>query len=185
MKGVSAWSIPVSRYSKSLSGATTVMLGLGSSLGDRLHHLRRGVLFLMHHPQIYLESMSSIWQTQPIGAAKNHFYNMCVRIQTTLSELELLDVLLHIERQCGRIRGVHWMDRSLDLDLLLFGEQVVDLPRLTIPHPRMFERLFVMLPLCEVGLDFVKIAQWYQTNQKSHPIPTGMWKVGHFAFVKV
>lgn len=185
MKHLSAWSIPVSNRSKEMSESSTVILGLGSSLGNRLHHLRRGLLFLMHHPKIRLESMSSVWQTQPIGAAKNHFYNMCVRIQTTLSEFELLDVLLHVERQCGRIRGVHWMDRTLDLDLLLFEDTQVDHPRLTVPHPRMFERSFVMLPLCEIALDFSTVARWHQRFQQSQSSVTGMWIVGQFTFVKV
>ena len=88
MNRVSVWSLPKVYVSKSLVDPTTVILGLGSSLGDRLHHLRRGLLLLMHHPKINIESVSSVWQTQPIGAAKNHFFNMCARIQTTLSELE-------------------------------------------------------------------------------------------------
>ena len=181
---LSAWSIPRPLSISKLCSSKMVMLGLGSSLGDRLHHLRRGLLLLLHHPQVQIEAVSSIWQTQPVGAAKNYFYNMCVRIRTTLSERALLKLLLKIEKKCGRIRGVHWMDRTLDLDILWYEGSVMDEPSLTIPHPRMLERAFVMIPLSEIVRDCAEVQDLCDVY-KQRSTALAMWSIGRFAFVKV
>lgn len=178
------WAIPRPVPYPPLVDAADVVLGFGSSLGDRLHHLRRGLLLLLHGPDIRICNLSSVWQTQPIGTAKNYFYNMCVHIQTTLTPPELLNRLLEVEKKCGRIRGVHWMDRTLDIDILLFENLKWKTERLIVPHPRMLERLFVMIPLREIQPTHPLVIEWETRHGSINPLKKGMWSVGRFAFVK-
>ena len=135
---------------------------------------------MAHDPQIELTSTSSVWQTMPLGAAKNPFYNMCAIIKTTLLPDELMRRLLDIEKRCDRLRGVHWMDRTLDLDILLYGNRLLESALIQVPHPRMLERAFVMQPATEIAGTWVHptVARTVQTL--AGDFVSGMWKVGCF-----
>ena len=164
-----------------LHDGTTVLIGLGSSLGVRHHHLQKGLLLMAHDPYIDLISTSSVWQTMPIGAAKNPFYNMCALIRTRHTPYDLMHRLLSIEKRCDRLRGVHWMDRTLDLDVLLYGEHVVNNIGIQVPHPRMLEREFVMQPAKEIAGGWMHpIAEDIIANLAGD-FASGMWRVGRFS----
>lgn len=172
------WRLPFAPVKEPVG--TEFLLALGSSMGDRYRNLQLGLLHLLHDPQVVLGCCSSVWETQPIGAANNRFYNCCVRGTTTKTPHELLTLLLDIERRCERLRGVHWMDRTLDLDLLLYGEQQLDTPSLSVPHPRMLERDFVMVPAIEIASEWIHPETHKPLAENVSSEPLGMWKVGRF-----
>lgn len=135
----------------------TAYIALGSNLGSRLHYLRAAATALEAHPKIHITGYSHIYETAPVGgpAGQGAFLNAVIRLNTTLTARELLDTLLSIERVQGRQRIEQWGPRTLDLDLLLFGEEVIHDPDLTIPHPRSAERNFVLVPLCNLAPDLI------------------------------
>ncbi len=122
-------------------------LGLGSNLGDRRATLVEAV------GSIYeLVAVSPLYETEPVGGVEQDaFYNIVVELQTTRSPAELLELCHELERAQGRVRDVRWGPRTLDVDVLLYGDQTVDEPNLTVPHPRMTERNFVMVPLLDLA----------------------------------
>jgi len=126
-------------------------IALGSNLGDRFQYLKEAVMQLNNHECVELINTSSIYETDPIGYEdQSAFLNMVVKIRTSLSPLPLLELLQEIERECGRKRDIRWGPRTLDLDILLFNQENIETEQLKIPHPRMTERAFVMIPLFEV-----------------------------------
>jgi len=131
---------------------TTVYLGLGSNLGDRLAALAGGVAEL-EQEGVRLIERSSIYETEPVGIAEQPWYlNQVVAGRTRHAPLELLERCLRIEARFGRERTeVRFGPRFLDIDILLYGDQVIDQERLTVPHPRMHERRFVLVPLVEIA----------------------------------
>ncbi len=127
---------------------TRAAIALGSNLGERLEHLCAAVQALANLGDIV--AMSSVYETDPVGGpAQGAYLNAVVVLDTDLSAHELLDHLLAIEQEEGRRRTVRWGPRTLDLDLLLYGDSVVNDDRLIIPHPRLTERRFVLEPLVE------------------------------------
>lgn len=129
-------------------------IGLGSNLGDRATLLDRAILALRALPHLRLIVVSRIYQSKPIDAPTNSgdYLNAVAQVETTLAPLELLDQLQFIEKQQGRIRhGIANEPRTLDLDLLLYDDLVLDHPRLTLPHPRLHERGFVLMPWHEIA----------------------------------
>jgi 2-amino-4-hydroxy-6-hydroxymethyldihydropteridine diphosphokinase len=131
-----------------------VYVGLGSNLGDREETLRAAVARLSATPRVEVLSISSLRETDPVGpiADQPRFLNGVVALETALSPRELLDRLLEIEAELGRTReGPPGGPRTLDLDLLLYGDERVDEPGLRVPHPRLHERSFVLEPLEELG----------------------------------
>lgn len=129
-------------------------IGLGSNLGERREHLRRAARALAAVGTV--AGVSSVYETAPVGGpAQGPFLNAVVVIDTALSPLDLLTEILAIERIEGRERRKRWGPRTLDLDILLYGRIVVDLPGLTVPHPRLRERRFVVEPLLEAWPDVV------------------------------
>jgi 2-amino-4-hydroxy-6-hydroxymethyldihydropteridine diphosphokinase len=133
----------------------TGFVALGSNVGDRDAHLRAGIL-AMHAAGLRVTAASSVWETEPVGGAgPEWFLNMVVRVETDLSPEAALDALLAIERARGRRRSRPNAPRELDLDLLLLGDQRRASPALTLPHPRMTERAFVLAPLAEIAPDLV------------------------------
>lgn len=175
------WHISIPKPSSTVKGATMVLIGLGSSLGHRHRNLQNGLLLMAHDSQIELVATSSVWQTIPVGAAKNSFYNMCAVIQTSYEPDELMYRLLNIEKRCDRLRGVHWMDRTLDLDVLLYGNCVVDTPIIQVPHPLMLERGFVMQPAKEIAGTWVHPKVESSVDNLAMDFEPGMWKVGRFS----
>lgn len=129
-------------------------IALGSNLGNSLVILQSAVTALARHPHIVVTACSSVYSTAPVGPPQPDYYNACVVIQTDLVPEELLRTLLQIEAGFGRVRRERWGPRLLDLDLLLFGDVVVTTPILQIPHPRMHERAFVLVPLSEIAGDW-------------------------------
>lgn len=134
-------------------------LGLGGNLGDVPATLREAIDALAALPGVRLRAVSSFYRTPAWGmTAQPDFVNAVVALETTLEPAALLEAMLGIERRAGRDRGddaPRWGPRTLDLDLLLYGDQVLDLPGLQVPHPRLHERAFALLPLVEIAPEAV------------------------------
>jgi 2-amino-4-hydroxy-6-hydroxymethyldihydropteridine diphosphokinase len=131
----------------------SVYLSLGSNLGDRQLHLQRAVAYL-EQEQISVQRRSSVYETEPQDVIRQPwFLNIVVECETRLFPVQLLTVLQRIEREVGRVRegAVRRGPRVIDIDILLFDNAAIDTPRLTIPHPRMTERRFVLEPLLEIA----------------------------------
>ena len=133
---------------------TMAYLGLGSNLGDRLATLQRAVDLLGAQAGVRVVASSRVWETDPVGGPPQPDYlNAVVRIETDLDPPALLAACQAVEVALGRVREVRWGARTLDIDVLLIGEVQLDDPALTVPHPRMLERSFVLLPLLELDPD--------------------------------
>ncbi len=130
-----------------------IYLGLGSNLGDRLANLSRAVDELERRG-VRLVRSSRVYETEPIGGPEQPDYlNAVIEIATQLEPNDLLRVCLQVEAELGRERGERWGPRIIDVDLLAYGDRQIDEPDLTIPHPRMHERAFVLVPLLELDED--------------------------------
>lgn len=127
-------------------------IGIGSNLDDPERQVRRAIEALASIPQTRCVRVSRLYRTSPWGRTDQPaFVNAAAEIATTLTPRALLDALLAIERQQGRHRdGTRWGPRTLDLDILLYGDRVIEAPGLTIPHPHLAERAFVLLPLADL-----------------------------------
>lgn len=124
-----------------------VALGLGSNVGDRLSYLQRAVSGLGDVPGLYLVSASPVFETDPVGGPEQRpFLNAVLVAETELTPRALLGHALDVERRLGRVRTTRWGPRTIDIDVLLVGDLVVDEPGLEIPHPRVTERAFVLVP---------------------------------------
>jgi 2-amino-4-hydroxy-6-hydroxymethyldihydropteridine diphosphokinase len=128
-------------------------LALGSNLGDRLANLQRAVDLLSGTAGIRVLRSSRVYETDPVGPPQPDYLNAVIEVETGLSARELLTECLRAERAMGRERGKRWGPRVIDVDVLTFGDQEVDEPGLTVPHPRMHERGFVLVPLLELDAD--------------------------------
>lgn len=135
----------------------TVYIGLGSNLDDPVNQVELALDELAQLANCRITAHSSLYRTAPMGPQDQPDYiNAVVAIETSLEPVVLLDALQEIERQHGRERkGEQWGPRTLDLDLLLYGEQILDLPRLQVPHPGIKERSFVLIPLHEIAPQLV------------------------------
>jgi 2-amino-4-hydroxy-6-hydroxymethyldihydropteridine diphosphokinase len=142
------------RSESHLIGHWPAAIALGSNLGDSDRILAEAVAVLAASAGIEVRSRSSIYQTAAVGPPQPDYLNACVLIETSLSPRALLHRLLAVEQQFGRVRKERWGARSLDLDLLLFGDQVVDVPGLSVPHPLLSERAFVLVPLVDIAPDW-------------------------------
>ncbi len=131
------------------------LIGLGSNLGDRQAHLDFAVAALSNTPGVRLQALSSYRETPPVGgpSGQGAFLNAAAAIETTLNPIQVLLLLQSIEADAGRLRKARWGERTLDLDLLLFGDLLLDLPNLKVPHPLFALRRFVLAPLAEIGAD--------------------------------
>ncbi len=130
----------------------TAYISLGSNVGDKYAYLRRALELLEKHPDVTVSKVSSFYATEPIGyAEQDWFLNAAAELDTALEPLPLLQYLLDIEQQCRRMRKIRWGPRTLDLDLLLYGQLTMHHPDLELPHPRMLERAFVLIPLLEIA----------------------------------
>jgi 2-amino-4-hydroxy-6-hydroxymethyldihydropteridine diphosphokinase len=105
--------------------------------------------------EIRVVARSPLYKTAPIGPPQPDYINACILVETSLTARSLLHRLLRIENQFGRVRQERWGARSLDLDLLLMGELIIDSPGLTLPHPRLQERAFVLVPLADIAPDWM------------------------------
>lgn len=138
----------------------TVYIGLGSNLAEPHRQLRGALDALAHLPQSQLTAVSSLYLSDPLGPPDQPRYNNAVaQLETSLAPLELLDALQAIELAQGRERKAErWGPRTLDLDILLFGDRLIDEPRLQVPHYHMHARAFVLYPLAEIAPTGLQLA---------------------------
>ena len=148
-------------------GVVRAFLGLGSNLGNRRRHLREAVAGL---PDVV--AVSSVYETEPVGGPEGQgpYLNLVVELDTDLTPRQLLEVAGRLEEAAGRVRAERWGARTLDVDVLLVGELVVDEPDLVIPHPRMWERRFVVAPLGELSPELVPPGSDARLAGEVHPV---------------
>ena len=128
-----------------------VYAAIGANIGDPVQTLMDAVSRIGRHPEIRVDAASSVYRNPPIGPQDQpHFYNSVLALSTTLPPRGVLSAFLLIEKEFGRVRDIRWGPRTLDLDILIYGELIVCEPGLTIPHPRMLERSFVLIPLLDL-----------------------------------
>ncbi len=138
------------------------VLGLGTNMGERIENLKNAVDALNHIPQTAVQRLSAVYETSPVGYARQQdFYNCAVLCESALEPHEMLGVCLGIESGLGRVRNFKNGPRIIDIDLLLAEEKIIKTPNLIVPHPHIRERLFVLLPLLDLfdsgvayGFDF-------------------------------
>ena len=129
---------------------TTAYIGLGSNLGDRLAHLERAVRAL-GAKGMAVTAVSSVYETDPVGPPQPDFLNAVCAVSTELSPAEVVRALKEAEDEAGREQRERWGPREIDLDLLLYGEETVDEEGVTVPHPELTRRAFVLVPLLEIA----------------------------------
>ena len=129
---------------------TTAYVGLGSNLGDRLGYLRAAVAALAARG-LGPVAVSSVYESEPLGPPQPDYLNAVVSVSTTLSARELLETLKAIEAELGRRTTERWGPREIDLDLLLYGDEMLEEDDLIVPHPEMTRRSFVLVPLLEIA----------------------------------
>ncbi|MGI6467609.1 MAG: 2-amino-4-hydroxy-6-hydroxymethyldihydropteridine diphosphokinase [Syntrophomonadaceae bacterium] len=135
---------------------TEAYIGLGSNVGDRVKNVERGVAEIAALPDTRVTAVSSLYLTPPWGKLdQDEFVNRVIAVDTGLRPLALLEHLKQIEIKMGRREGEKWGPRVIDLDILWYGGQQINLPQLQIPHPYLRERLFVLIPLEEVNSDLI------------------------------
>jgi 2-amino-4-hydroxy-6-hydroxymethyldihydropteridine diphosphokinase len=134
-----------------MNTAERVFVGLGANLGEARSTVLWAIDALKQLPRTQLLAVSSLYRSAPVQASGPDFINAVTELRSTLAPLALLHALQAIEQQQGRQRPYRNAPRTLDLDLLLFGQRLLDTPELTLPHPRLHERAFVLLPLLELA----------------------------------
>ena len=132
---------------------TKAYLALGSNLGERLDSLREAVRLLVAAEGVDVVRSSRIYETDPVGPPQPAYLNAVIEVETSRSPRELLEACRAVEDALGRVRTERWGPRTIDVDILTFDERMVDEPGLQIPHPRMHERGFVLVPLAELDDD--------------------------------
>ena len=134
-------------------GNTLALIALGSNLGDRSHILDRAIAKIAQSREVVVRSVSRYHETPPVGGpgGQGAFLNAAAALETSLDPFALHRLLIEVEHHAGRVREVRWDARTLDLDLILFGDRIIDTPSLTVPHPRFAVRRFVLGPLAEIA----------------------------------
>ena len=135
-------------------------LGIGSNLGDRLAYLQGAVDGLAATDGVEVVAVSAVIETDPVGPEQPDYLNAVVAVDTTLSPRALLEAGQRLEQEAERVREQRWGPRTLDVDVLLYGDEQVDEPNLVIPHPRFAERDFVLAPLADLGYPGVEPREW-------------------------
>ncbi|WP_036479954.1 2-amino-4-hydroxy-6-hydroxymethyldihydropteridine diphosphokinase [Myxosarcina sp. GI1] len=156
-------------------------IALGSNLGDSLNTLKTSLAVLSQTPGIDLKATSSWYRTKPVGTPtpQPDYLNGCALLQVDQTPEELLTLIQAIELQFGRVRTEKWGARTLDLDLLLYEDLILEHPNLTIPHPRMNERAFVLIPLAEIAPDWIEPVSQKAIAQLARRVDaTGVEKYG-------
>ena len=132
-------------------------LGLGSNIGNRELQLNEAIKILHDYQGIQVTQVSHIYETEPVGYTNQpKFLNLCIEIETELNPQSLLKCCLTTEQQLHRKREIRWGPRTLDIDILLFGDQIIEQDNLSVPHPRMKERSFVLIPLNDITTKQIK-----------------------------
>ncbi len=137
--------------------SSLALIGLGSNLGDRRAALEGAIAALARTPGVRVRDVSSFHETEPVGGppGQGKYLNAALVLETALDPFAVLHRLQEIEARYGRVRTVRWGERTLDLDLLLFDDQIIDSPELIVPHPRYATRRFVLEPLAEIAPEAV------------------------------
>jgi 2-amino-4-hydroxy-6-hydroxymethyldihydropteridine diphosphokinase len=131
-------------------------IGIGSNLGDKVYQCERAISEILRADQNKLLAKSSLFKTKPIGyTSQDWFVNSVIKIETDLKPLDLLRLLKDIESRLGREKTFRWGPRVIDLDILLFDEEEIEMEGLQIPHPRLQERQFVLIPLAEIDPEVI------------------------------
>ena len=131
-------------------------IAIGSNLGSPLENCATAITAIRSHPDITFIAASSFYETEPVGVTdQDWFVNAVIWVETSLKPIGLLQALLRIEKDMGRIRKEKWGPRIIDLDILFYGNCVLNYPELIIPHPEICERNFVLAPLAEIAGDFI------------------------------
>jgi 2-amino-4-hydroxy-6-hydroxymethyldihydropteridine diphosphokinase len=146
------------QFPKSLAeeiGWSQAAIALGGNLGNSYAILKAAVVALKKDPKIIVLAQSHWYQTVAVGPPQPDYLNACINLRTQYPPFPLLQQLLKIEAEFGRIRQERWGPRTLDLDLLLFDNAIVNTPTLTLPHPHLHERAFVLAPLAEICPDWI------------------------------
>ena len=132
-----------------------VYLSLGSNMGDRVGFIKQATDYFKNYPHVSNVESSSFYETDPQGYLdQDNFINVVLSLDTSLSPIELLDYCQLTEQKMKRKRLFRWGPRTIDIDILLYGEKKINIDRLEIPHPRMYERAFVMIPLSQLDSSF-------------------------------
>ncbi|HBF29301.1 2-amino-4-hydroxy-6-hydroxymethyldihydropteridine diphosphokinase [Rhizobium sp.] len=160
----------MSRFPLTIIGngvSATVALGLGGNIGDPSAAMALALQTLNERDDCTVLSVSKLYSTPPWGKLDQaDFFNCCALVQTSLAPAPLLDVCLELERLMKRVRLERWGPRTLDIDILLYDDQVIDAPNLSIPHPRMLERAFVLQPLADIADGVIvsgrPVAEWLE-----------------------
>ena len=131
-----------------------VYLSIGSNIGDRRGNCKRAVAEIAKIDDIEIKASSSLYETAPVGfKEQGPFINMALKVETSIAPVRLLRILKDIEQRMGRADTFRWGPRIIDIDIILYGNEIILEQSLEVPHPRMLERGFVMIPLAEIGGD--------------------------------
>lgn len=135
----------------------TAYLGLGSNVGERLEQLESAIKILDNVEGVQVSQISSVYETEPVGYVdQTNFLNLCVEVKTELTPQQLLQQCFYTEQQLHRVRDIRWGPRTLDVDILLYEDEIIEEENLIVPHPRMRERAFVLTPLSDIAADVVE-----------------------------
>ncbi len=139
-----------------LTRGNIAFIGIGSNVGDKVENCRQAIAEISQHEQNSLIAQSSLYKTEPIGyTQQDWFINCVIEIETSLTAYELLHLLENIELSMGRKRSFKWGPRIIDLDIIFFDEETIQCEELTVPHPELEKRAFVLVPLCEIAGDYI------------------------------
>jgi len=129
-----------------------ILIGLGSNMGNRENNIKTAIYELHRHTGISVDKISSLYETKPVGMVDQpNFLNAVISIESILTPCDLLKVCLYIECQMGRVRNQRWGPRNIDIDILIYHNLAIQDEVLQIPHPRLHERSFVLIPLQEIA----------------------------------
>ncbi len=159
-------------------------IGLGSNIGEREEYLYGAIEALDAYPDIEVKKISSFIETKPYGNEKqDDFLNGAIKVETMLSPVELLEVCQKIENESGRVRTEEWGPRTLDLDILIYDDQIIETEKLVVPHPDMMNRDFVLRPMVEIASGFVHPVtgktmgrMMVELHEKENSRPTKRWR---------
>ena len=159
-----------------LSTPVTAYLGCGSNLGDRRENLRLGLAFLAEQPGLEVAEVSPVYETEPYGPIpQGPFLNLVAAVSTTLPPEALLDACLEAEQVLGRVRTVRWGPRTLDMDILLYGDATWQSERLVVPHAELTQRSFVLVPLADLAAEKVvagRTVRAWRDRLDAAPLPS-------------
>lgn len=175
------WTMSRSRLS---IRAEEVLIGLGGNIGDPLAAMRSALKALDDDPRCKVERVSSVWKTPPWGVTDQpDFLNACAAVSTRLEPRAFLELCLSVEKKLKRVRDLRWGPRSIDIDILFFGDQRISEEGLNVPHPRIAERAFVLLPLAEIAPD-AKLAETSIAQLADKSDASGMNRLDDWLFVR-